>query len=76
MIRYSRRIKRRKKSASNFMSATNRVLWTLVPCQNSGLITHLSSIVLNAKAQLHSFGPPEVFASKIIFKFICVDFHV
>lgn len=76
MIRYSRRIKRRKKSASNFMSATNRVLWTLLPRQNSGVITHLSSIMLNAKTQLHSFGPPEVLASKIIFKFICVDFHV
>lgn len=37
---------------------------------------HLSSVVLNAEAQLHSFGPPEVFASEIIFKLICVDFHV
>lgn len=49
------------------------------PLSSSGLITdvsHLSSKVLNAKAQLHSFGPPDVFASEIIFKFICVDFHV
>lgn len=49
------------------------------PLSNSGLIAHaphLSSIVLNAKAQLHSSGPPEVFASEIIFKFICVEFHV
>lgn len=56
------------------MSGTDRVTWTLSRVHFSIAVSrsaHLSSVVLNAKVQLHALGPPKVLAAEISFKLIC-----